>query len=77
MVIAISALPRTFTFTVRSLTFAALSESHLPYQTHQLYQLQHFKKLYLIVESCKIYAVAASRRLETLKMTDSDANDAR
>src|SRR6266536_6677415 len=66
MVIAVLVLPRTFTFTVRSLTFTALSEPHLPYQTHQLYQLQHLKKLYLTVESCKIYVVAASRRLETL-----------
>ncbi len=71
IVIAVSTLPRTFTFTIKSLTFTALSKPHLPYQTHQLYQLQHLKKLYLTVESYKIYAVAASRRLKTLKMTDS------
>ncbi len=77
MMIAVSALPRTFIFTVRSLTFTALSEPHLPYQIYQLYQLQHLKKLYLTVESCKIYAITASRRLKTLTITDSDANDAR
>ncbi len=38
MVIAVSALPRTFTFIVRFLTFTALSESYLPYQTYELYQ---------------------------------------
>ena len=77
MVIAVSTLPRTFTFIMRSLTFTALSESYLPYQTHQLYQLQPLKKLYLTIESCKIYAVAASKRLKNLQITNSDANDAR
>ena len=53
MVIAVSALPRTFTFTVRSLTFAALSEPHLPYQTHQLYQFQYLKNVTGFVDSVK------------------------
>jgi len=39
MVIAVSVLPRIFIFIVRFLTFTALSEPHLSYQTHQLYQL--------------------------------------
>ena len=60
MVIFVSALPRIFIFTIGSLTFITLSKSHLPYQTYQLYRLQHLKKLYLTVEFYKIYAVAVS-----------------